>query len=95
MSSFRYNHEEKIRHLLSWAAGWSGGTRGESAWSYSLKLGSSHALLNGWMKNLKLISSLTQEERDLVNEARIKSNLGRRELNYTKSYGSERRSPSS
>lgn len=78
MSSFRYSHEEKIRHLLNWALGWSGGTRGESAWSYSLKLGGSHALLNGWMKNLKITSSLTQEERDMVNEARIKSNLARR-----------------
>lgn len=59
----RFSHQQKVSHLLRWAAGWAADTcTGESMWSYSLKLGSSHALLNGWCKNEKLRSSLTVEE---------------------------------
>lgn len=76
----RYDREEKIRHLLQWASGWSDGDRGESLWSYSLKLGGSHALLNGWLKNPKILSVLTHEERKLLSEARSRSSLARRSL---------------
>lgn len=74
----RYESEEKIDHLLKWAAGWSEGAHGESLWSYSLKIGGSHALLNGWLKNPKLLSALTQEERSLLSEARRRSSLPRK-----------------
>ncbi|MET9124049.1 MULTISPECIES: hypothetical protein [unclassified Streptomyces] len=73
----RYDREEKVRHLLRWASAWSDGRRGESLWSYSLKLGGSHALLNGWLKNTELLSSLTHEERTLLGEARSRSGLAR------------------
>lgn len=76
----RYNNEEKIGHLLKWATGWSGDSIGESLWSYSLKLGSSHALLNGWLKNPKILSALTQEERNMLSEARRRSAHARRAL---------------
>lgn len=77
MSSTRYSQAQKIAHLLKWAAGWQGNRRGESAWSYSLRLGGSHALLNGWMNNAKLTSTLTQEERDLIHMARKASKRSR------------------
>lgn len=77
MSSIRYSQAQKIAHLLKWAAGWRGDLRGESAWSYSLRLGGSHALLNGWMNNAKLTSNLTPEERDLINAARQASKHSR------------------
>ncbi|MFJ5639765.1 hypothetical protein [Streptomyces sp. NPDC093223] len=76
----RYQTEEKIRHLLAWAAGWSGGSRGESLWSYSLGLGGSHALLSGWLKNPRLLAALTPQERDLLSEARRRS--GRRAVRH-------------
>lgn len=69
----RYRSEEKIGHLLRWAAGWSDASTGESLWSYSLKLGGSHALLNGWLKNPKILSALTQEERNMLSMARHRS----------------------
>ncbi|CAL9639659.1 hypothetical protein SUDANB140_06312 [Streptomyces sp. enrichment culture] len=72
-----YSHTQKIAHLLRWAAGWQGDLRGESAWSYSLRLGGSHALLNGWMNNPKLMSTLTQPERNLVHAARRASKHSR------------------
>lgn len=70
MNSIRYSREQKISHLLKWAAGWNGEAKGESAWSYSLRIGGSHALLNGWINNSKLTSTLTQKEIDLINKAR-------------------------
>jgi hypothetical protein len=69
----RYQSEEKIAHLRRWAAGWSNGARGESLWSYSLRLGGSHALLNGWLKNPKLLAALTQDDRNMLREARHRS----------------------
>lgn len=74
----RYNSEEKVRHLLEWAAGWGRESTGESLWAYSLKLGGSHALLNGWLKNPKLLSALTQEERNTLNEACRRARRARR-----------------
>ncbi|MGW2278229.1 hypothetical protein [Streptomyces sp. NPDC001770] len=74
MHSSRYSHQQKVAHLLRWAAGWAADTcTGESMWSYSLKLGSSHALLNGWCKNEKLRSSLTVEEGILLETALARS----------------------
>ncbi|MER5600852.1 hypothetical protein [Streptomyces sp. NPDC002265] len=74
----RYRSEEKVRHLLKWAAGWGDESPGESLWSYSLRLGGSHALLNGWLKNPKLLSTLTQEERHILSEARRRAHNARR-----------------
>ncbi|MGX1027522.1 hypothetical protein RKD38_002203 [Streptomyces ambofaciens] len=73
----RYSSTEKIAHLLRWAAGWKGDTRGESAWSYSLRLGRSHALLNGWMNDPKLMSTLNPAERELIHSARRASRTSR------------------
>lgn len=70
MNLTRYRREEKIFHLLRWAAEWNGDLKGASAWSYSLKLGGSHALLNGWMKNHKIMSTLTRQEKEMVDRAR-------------------------
>jgi len=39
-------------------------------WAYSLSLGGSHALLNDWVNNERLMDLLTSEERRSVNEAR-------------------------
>ncbi|MFJ6838663.1 hypothetical protein [Streptomyces sp. NPDC091209] len=74
----RYKSEEKVGHLLKWAAGWGDEFPGESLWSYSLRLGGSHALLNGWLKNPKLLSALTQEERNMLSEARRRASNARR-----------------
>jgi len=39
-------------------------------WAYSLSLGGSHALLNDWVNNERLMDLLTPEERNTVDEAR-------------------------
>lgn len=39
-------------------------------WAYSLSLGGSHALLNDWVNNERLMNRLTSEERSAVEEAR-------------------------
>ena len=39
-------------------------------WAYSLSLGGSHALLNDWVNNERLMNRLTPEERSAVEEAR-------------------------
>lgn len=39
--------------------------------------GGSHALLNGWMNNAKLTSTLTWEQQDLINAARQASKHSR------------------
>ncbi|MFJ9243626.1 hypothetical protein [Streptomyces sp. NPDC101776] len=39
-------------------------------WAYSLSLGGSHALLNDWVNNERLMELLTPEERSAVDEAR-------------------------
>jgi hypothetical protein len=78
MKLIRYSNQEKISHLLQWAAGWSDGSKGESAWSYSMKLGGSHSLLNGWINNAKLMSTLTRKEMSLINKAREASKNNRR-----------------
>ncbi|MPY37815.1 hypothetical protein FNH09_43385 [Streptomyces adustus] len=74
----RYDSEEKVGHLLKWAAGWGDDSPGESLWSYSLRLGGSHALLNGWLKNPRILAALTQEERSMLSEARRRSSGVRR-----------------
>jgi|tagenome__1003787_1003787.scaffolds.fasta_scaffold19032045_1 hypothetical protein len=66
----KFSPEEKVHHLLTWAAEWNGGRTGRSMWSYSLSLGGSHALLNGWVKNRKLMARLTPEQQSLVGAAR-------------------------
>ncbi|MEV5810441.1 hypothetical protein [Streptomyces parvulus] len=77
MATTRYSSTEKIAHLLQWAAEWKGDTRGESAWSYSLRLGGSHALLNGWMNDAKLMSALGPAQQELIQSARQASRTGR------------------
>jgi hypothetical protein len=69
----RLTLEEKMDHLLTWAAEWHESERGRSMWAYSLSIGGSHALLNGWMKNEKLMSMLTQEEKGLIKAARSRA----------------------
>ncbi|MEU2227911.1 hypothetical protein [Streptomyces sp. NPDC018347] len=76
--STHYSHAEKVSHLLRWAAGWNGDTAGESMWSYSLGLGGSHALLNGWFRNSRIRQSLTAEERRLLEMALSRSTRRRR-----------------
>lgn len=79
----RYDHQQKVAHLLRWAAGWAGTRTGESMWSYSLRLGSSHALLNGWYKNEKVRNALSSEERALLETALVRSahaRSGRRDM---------------
>ena len=39
-------------------------------WAYSLSLGGSHALLNDWVNNERLMNLLTPEERNVIDEAR-------------------------
>jgi hypothetical protein len=39
-------------------------------WAYSLSLGGSHALLNDWVNNERLMSLLAPEERSAIDEAR-------------------------
>jgi hypothetical protein len=39
-------------------------------WAYSLSLGGSHALLNDWVNNERLMSLLTPEERSAIDAAR-------------------------
>jgi hypothetical protein len=43
-------------------------------WAYSLSLGGSHALLNDWVNNERLMNLLTQEERSMVDAARRRAN---------------------
>ncbi|MFF2210633.1 hypothetical protein [Streptomyces antibioticus] len=78
MQSVRYDREQKRFHLLRWAAGWHGDSTGESLWSYSLRLGGSHALLNGWVKNAGIRNILTVEENRSVDAALAKSMRARR-----------------
>ncbi|MBO7934617.1 MULTISPECIES: hypothetical protein [Streptomyces] len=73
MQSVRYDREQKRFHLLQWAAGWNGDATGESLWSYSLRLGGSHALLNGWVKNAGIRNILTVEENRSLEAALAKS----------------------
>ncbi|MGW0581455.1 hypothetical protein ACWD25_37185 [Streptomyces sp. NPDC002920] len=77
MNCARYSLEQKIYHLLQWAAGWHSESAGESMWSYSQRLGGSHALLNGWMKNAKVMSSLTAKESNYLNVALTRSTRAR------------------
>lgn len=70
MRFMRFTTEQRIGHLLSWANEWNGTTRGRSMWAYSLSLGGSHALLNDWVNNERLMNLLTQEERSAIDEAR-------------------------
>ncbi|MER6852979.1 hypothetical protein AB0A81_23830 [Streptomyces flaveolus] len=70
MSFTRISFEEKVVHLLAWAAEWHENGQGRSMWAYSLSIGGSHALLNGWMKSERLINMLTQEEKGLIETAR-------------------------
>jgi len=39
-------------------------------WAYSLSLGGSHALLNDWVNNEKLMDLLSPEERSVIDAAR-------------------------
>ena len=39
-------------------------------WAYSLSLGGSHALLNDWVNNERLMNLLTPDERNEVDAAR-------------------------
>ncbi|MCL7430322.1 hypothetical protein [Streptomyces sp. YS415] len=78
MYGTRFSPEEKKYHLLRWASGWSGGERGESMWSYALRLGGSHALLNGWAKNPNLLQALTPEERRMLETARRRASCAGR-----------------
>ena len=39
-------------------------------WAYSLSLGGSHALLNDWVNNDRLMNRLTPEERSAIEAAR-------------------------
>lgn len=39
-------------------------------WAYSLSLGGSHALLNDWVNNERLMNLLTPEERSIIDTAR-------------------------
>lgn len=61
-----FTTEQKAWHLLNWAIEWDGNGQGRSMWSYSLGLGGSHALLNGWRKNGKILGLLTPEEKSLI-----------------------------
>jgi len=70
MQLTRFTTEQRIGHLLGWANEWNGTTRGRSMWAYSLSLGGSHALLNDWVNNERLMNRLTPEERSVVEEAR-------------------------
>lgn len=70
MSFTRISFKEKVDHLLAWAAEWHENEQGRSMWAYSLSIGGSHALLNGWMKSERLMSILTQEEKGLIEAAR-------------------------
>ena len=69
---------QKVDHILRWAAEWDGSRTGRSMWSYSLSLGGSHAVLNDWMKNEKLMGLLTPGERNLVRAARERAAQVRR-----------------
>ena len=42
-------------------------------WAYSLSLGGSHALLNDWVNNDRLMNRLTPEERSAVDTARLRA----------------------
>jgi hypothetical protein len=78
MNFARFSLEQKVGHLLQWTAGWSGEEGGESMWSYSLRLGGSHALLNGWAKDRKVMNALTSEEQIRLALARRRSAESRR-----------------
>lgn len=65
-----FTTEQKIRHLLKWASEWNDGAHGKSMWLYSLNLGGSHALMNGWLKSEKVTNSLSVEEKRLLDAAR-------------------------
>ncbi|WP_331728676.1 hypothetical protein [Streptomyces sp. NBC_01176] len=73
MISARFSREEKIHHLVNWSTTWVNHGRGESMWAYSLRLGGSHALLNGWAGNPRLLKLLTAEERRRLEMARARS----------------------
>jgi hypothetical protein len=73
MISARFSREEQIHHLVTWASVWIDSGRGESMWAYSLRLGGSHALLNGWAGNPRLLKLLTAEERRRLEVARERS----------------------
>jgi hypothetical protein len=70
MSISKFTSEQKIQHLVTWAAEWHGERKGRSMWAYSLSLGGSHALMNDWVKNEKLLRLLTHEEKSLIRAAR-------------------------
>jgi len=66
----RFTPEQRLGHLLSWATEWNETGRGRSMWAYSLSLGGSHALLNDWVNNERLMDLLTPEERSVIAAAR-------------------------
>lgn len=68
MAAVKFTLEQKREHLLNWVSQWRANGEGRSMWSYSLSLGGSHALLNGWSKSEIVLSLLTPEERDSLNE---------------------------
>jgi hypothetical protein len=76
MSISKFTTEQKLQHLVTWAAEWKGERNGRSMWAYSLSLGGSHALMNDWVKNEKLLRLLTQEERSLLRAARERAARG-------------------
>ncbi|MFF5860833.1 hypothetical protein ACFY8B_35450 [Streptomyces sp. NPDC012751] len=73
MITARFSHEERIHHLVTWASAWVDRGQGESMWAYSLRLGGSHALLNGWAGNPRLLGLLSAEERRRLEVARERS----------------------
>jgi hypothetical protein len=80
----RFTAKQKIGHLLKWATEWSEGGQGRSMWLYSLNLGGSHALLNDWIKNQKILNTLTQEEKDIIDAARKRSSESPRKMRPVK-----------
>ena len=62
---------EKINHLVNWANTWVNHGRGESMWAYSLRLGGSHALLNGWAGNPRLPTTRTTSKKKKKKKKRI------------------------
>lgn len=73
-----FTTERKAWHLLNWAAEWNETGQGRSMWAYSLDLGGSHALLNGWYRSSKVMVTLSSEERTYVAVARERARRSQR-----------------
>jgi hypothetical protein len=73
-----FTTERKAWHLLNWAAEWNETGQGRSMWAYSLDLGGSHALLNGWYRSAKVMIILSLEERGYVDAARERARQSQR-----------------